>query len=184
MTPFSASFERAFDFLMFVEGGYVNNKYDKGGKTKYGISKKAYPQEDIENLTIERAKEIYRRDYWESVYCDNLIPNLALVVFDFAVNSGVSTAVKYLQRAVNIYRDENKLEEDGILGPKTKEALLAVYHTHLVGIMIVLRRQFFNQLVERDASQRVFLKGWMNRIDRLTLRTSGVSIEDIKKIVK
>ena len=52
--------DSAFDLLMLNEGGYVNNPNDPGGETKYGVSKKAYPDIDIENLTLEQAKKIYR----------------------------------------------------------------------------------------------------------------------------
>jgi len=47
------------------EGGYVDDPTDRGGETKYGISKRSYPQLDIKNLTLEQALEIYRKDYWK-----------------------------------------------------------------------------------------------------------------------
>ena len=33
------------------EGGYVNDPTDKGGETNFGISKRAYPNLDVFNLT-------------------------------------------------------------------------------------------------------------------------------------
>ena len=57
-------FEEAFQILMDHEGGYANAKYDRGGETKYGISKRQYPDLDIENLTLEQARSIYFKDYW------------------------------------------------------------------------------------------------------------------------
>ena len=49
------NFDDAFVKLIGFEGGYVNNPADPGGETKYGISRRAYPGEDIANMTVERA---------------------------------------------------------------------------------------------------------------------------------
>jgi lysozyme family protein len=87
-----ADFERAFKFAISAEGGYVNDPDDPGGETKFGISKRAYPSVDIAALTAEQAKEIYRRDYWERAGCDALKWPLNILVFDAAVNQGVSFA--------------------------------------------------------------------------------------------
>lgn len=84
--------DKSFDILMEFEGGFVNDSNDKGGMTKYGISKKAYPNEDIENLTPARAKELYLKDYWIPSGCDDLQWPWDVVVFDTAVNMGPGTA--------------------------------------------------------------------------------------------
>ena len=87
------SFEKAFDMVLGHEGGYVNDPQDPGGETKFGISKQAYPNEDIRNLTIERAREIYLRDYWLATGCDRVTDDaMAILLFDCAVNQGVSRA--------------------------------------------------------------------------------------------
>jgi len=83
------SFERAIDFTLKWEGGYSNDPTDPGGETKYGISKRAHPDLDITNLTLEDAKDIYRTEYWNASGCDNLPEPLDIVVFDTAVNMGV-----------------------------------------------------------------------------------------------
>ena len=110
------NFDRAFETVIGHEGGYVNDPRDPGGETKYGISKRAYPNEDIKNLTLNRAKELYKRDYWDSIDAES-IPGVArLMVFDCAVNCGVTAAKKILQRAVGV-------KDDGIIGPKTRAAI-------------------------------------------------------------
>ena len=87
------SFEKAFDFVIGHEGGYVNDSQDPGGETKFGISKRAYPNEDIKALTIERARELYLRDYWLAAGCDNVASEpLAILMFDCAVNQGAGRA--------------------------------------------------------------------------------------------
>lgn len=90
-------FNAAFEIVVGIEAGYVNDPQDPGGETKYGISKRAYPELDIANLTIDQAKEIYRRDYWDRCACDTLSWERALCVFDCAVNQGQGTA-----RALNV----------------------------------------------------------------------------------
>ena len=94
------SFEKAFDFVIGHEGGYVNDPQDPGGETKFGISKRAYPNEDIRSLTVERAREIYLRDYWLAAGCDRVADDaMATLLFDCAVNQGVGRAKQIAGRA-------------------------------------------------------------------------------------
>jgi lysozyme family protein len=106
------AWERGIKLILDYEGGYVNDPNDPGGETKYGICKASYPSEDIRNLTLERAQEIYKRDYWDRAMCDQLPEKLAIEVFDCAVNQGVVIAIRLLQ--VTLHQ-----EVDGVLGPKT-----------------------------------------------------------------
>jgi lysozyme family protein len=105
-------FEQAFQRVLGHEGGYVNDPRDPGGETKFGISKRAYPREDIAGMTVERARAIYLRDYWGPAGCDAVPDAAKLPLFDAAVNSGVRAAVRLLQRAVGE-------APDGLLGPRT-----------------------------------------------------------------
>jgi len=88
------NFDRAFQLVIGAEGGYVNDPSDAGGETKYGISKRAYPDTDIKSLTLDDAKEIYKQDYWNAVQGDDLPDRLDIVMFDCAVNQGVGAARK------------------------------------------------------------------------------------------
>jgi lysozyme family protein len=83
-----SNFDSAFGIIVGIEAGYVNDPQDPGGETKYGISKRRYPNEDIKNLTLDRAKALYQRDYWNAHKCDNMPWEQALLVFDTAVNGG------------------------------------------------------------------------------------------------
>ena len=111
----NSNFDMAFDVLMKVEGGLVDDPRDLGGLTKFGISKKAYPNLDIESLTLEQAKEIYKKDYWNKCKCDDLPPSFDIAVFDTAVNMGPGKAIMLLQKAV-------REKVDGVLGEKTLAA--------------------------------------------------------------
>jgi lysozyme family protein len=87
-----STFDEAFQFVIGVEGGYSDDPNDPGHETRFGISKRAYPNLDIKQLTLEQAKQIYYRDYWVPAGCNALIPSMALLVFDCAVNMGISRA--------------------------------------------------------------------------------------------
>lgn len=85
-------FPQAFAIIIGEEGGYSNDPADPGGETKYGISKREYPNLDIAQLTLEQAQDIYQRDYWSPLNCDSHGWEMALVLFDCGVNQGVSAA--------------------------------------------------------------------------------------------
>lgn len=84
------NFDRAFDFVIGVEKGYVNDPKDPGGETNFGISKKRYAEEDIKGMTKDRAKFLYRRDYWDPHGCETMEWGKALCVFDTLVNGGLT----------------------------------------------------------------------------------------------
>jgi lysozyme family protein len=123
------NFDQAFTALLGHEGGYLSaeaarRQGDPGGETKFGISKASYPGEDIAGMTLERAKTIYRRDFWGPAGCDAVPDAIKFDLFDTAVNSGVKPAVKILQKAC-------REAEDGILGPKTLQALQSMQPAEL-----------------------------------------------------
>jgi lysozyme family protein len=146
-------FDQCFDKLISHEGGYVNDPRDPGGETKYGISKRAYPQVDIKNLTLDAAKAIYKRDYWDRAQCDKLPPQLAYLLFDAAVNSGIGQAIRFLQRAVN-------LADDGVIGPMTLAAVGRVDAEAISARFLGQRLEFMTKLTTWDT----FGKGWARRI--------------------
>lgn len=112
-------FDVAFEHLIGHEGGYVDDPQDPGGETKYGISRRSYPGENIKELTLARAKQIARRDFWDASGCTAVPERLRFDLFDMAYNSGPKAAIKNLQLSVGAF-------PDGSLGPKT---LLAVTST-------------------------------------------------------
>ncbi len=147
------TFETSFERLMGNEGGYTEGKGDPGGETKWGISKRSYPTLDIKNLTREEAKEIYRRDFWERAKMDALSPALAFQAFDFAVNSGIETAIRKLQTAVGV-------SDDGHVGPITLAAITARSETDMIALLTAQRIRF---LTKRSNWPQAGA-GWMNRM--------------------
>ncbi len=147
------NFDEAFERLLGHEGGYVNDPRDPGGETKFGISKRSYPGEDIKNLTLGRAKQIYARDFWGPAGCDTVPDGIRFDLFDMAVNSGVKAAVRTLQRTVGE-------TPDGVLGPLTLQALGNLDATRVAIRFNAQRLVFMASLPTWPA----FGRGWANRI--------------------
>lgn len=152
-----ANFEKALSYVLQSEGGYVNDPDDAGGETNFGISKRSYPKEDIKNMTIDRAKEIYRKDFWEKIKGDHLQNDeLAVNVFDFAVNSGVQTAVETLQTSIGV-------KADGIIGEKTLSSLAVIHYPDLIKRFQRERAAYYIRIVKKKPEQIKFLEGWVKR---------------------
>lgn len=145
-------FDAAFEKLIAHEGGLVDDPADPGGLTKFGISARSYPGESIAELTLERAKLLYKRDYWGPAGCDALPDAVKDDVFDTAVNAGVRTAVKLLQRAVGE-------SEDGVLGPLTLQAAGSFPPGKLVARFQGARLHYLTSLPDWGR----FGKGWARR---------------------
>lgn len=130
-------FRRCIAFVFEREGGYVNHPKDKGGETKYGISKRAFPNLDIKSLTKKNAEIIYFKHYWlYDAY--QLEWPLNLVHFDANINHGTKQASRFLDACNEDWKK-----------------------------YIELRREFYLKIVERNPKQEVFLKGWFNRLNEL-----------------
>lgn len=131
-------FQRCVVFVLEKEGGYVNHASDPGGETKYGITKRSYPHLNIKDLTIEQAKRIYYNDYWLRG-ASSLSWPLNLCFFDCAVNQGTGRAKKFLFEMEQMKKDWQYFLE--------------------------LRREHYLFLVEKNPKLKVFINGWLNRIN-------------------
>ena len=146
------SFEPAIRAVLEWEGGYVHDENDPGGETKFGISKRQYPKLNIAKLTKDKARKIYRRDYWSPAGCDELPAGLDLFMCDTAINTGVDQALLFLQDVVNT-------KQDGIWGPKTKAAALAMDVRKAIWELVARRATFYPDLRVWDD----YGLGWMRR---------------------
>lgn len=153
MLTFAAVFTR----VVGHEAGYVNNPQDPGGETKWGISKRSYPDVDIASLTQEGAMAIYERDFWRRINGDRLIERgfdgVAFQLMDFALNSGIETAVRYLQRAC-------KVGDDGHWGTFSQAALEAMDESDVIMLLSAERLEFMTKLSNWSNASR----GWARRI--------------------
>lgn len=173
------TFEDAIGFVLEKEGGFTLNQKDAGnwtggqvGKgllkgTKYGISAASYPDEDIRNLTLDRVRYLYRRDFWNKIKADSLPKTIRLHVFDFAVNAGVYSATKRLQESAGV-------TADGEIGPKTIAAAESVTPWRFAEV----RAKYYVGLANSNANHRMFLAGWMLRnldITRICIEYSSLT---------
>lgn len=159
------NFEKAFARLIGHEGGYSTDRNDPGnwtggkvGKgvlkgTKYGIAANTYPNLDIKNLTLEQAKAIYKKDWWDKLGAEQLHPAIVYQLWDFAVNAGKSRAVKELQQVAGVI-------DDGILGAKTIAAVKALSVTDVLILLTAERLRFYTSLT----AWGTYGKGWTNRV--------------------
>ena len=160
-------FEKIFDYLIKVEGGYSNDKNDKGGKTKYGIIEEEARdfgyKGDMQDLTIDFAKNIYLKKYYLGNKLDKVANDkVALSICDWAVNSG-KNGIKNAQIAINQLTNAN-LDIDGIIGNKTLEALSTVDPEKFLEVYHNLQRIYYRSKVADDKTQENFLAGWLNRV--------------------
>jgi lysozyme family protein len=145
-------FDTAIGRVLSHEGGYVFNSKDPGGETKYGISKRSYPDVDIKSLTWESACALYRRDFWDP--CVSLVSDSALVfqMLDAAINHGMKRATKFLQAALGV-------AADGVFGRDSHRALATadIKDVHL--LYLAERFEFWCDLETFSE----FGRGWTRR---------------------
>lgn len=150
----SQEIDKIIDGIIEREGGYVWDRRDPGGETKYGISKRAYPAEDIKSLTLTRAADLYRRDYVEKFRLNELDSyRVAECLVDWVVHSG-SLGIRQVQRRLGV-------KVDGIVGPETLEKLRAIEDYREV---LRWRLEFLVGLTDHP-----FIKGWVRRLFKLGL---------------
>jgi lysozyme family protein len=171
------NFDNIFSLVSAHEGNFNDDTADPGNwtggavgagscrGTKFGISAAAYPDIDIANLTLDQAKSLYQRDYWDRISGDQLPAALALVVFDAAINNGAERAVSWLQSVVHV-------ERDGIVGQHTLAAVDQLANApngiaDLCSEFLTQRLMFMASL----ASWKTFGLGWARRLFELSFET-------------
>ena len=143
------------------EGGYVNDPDDRGGETKFGISKRNHPDVNIKDLTINEAMEIYKNEYWKPSKAEKLKPELRYQYFDMVVNAGQRNAVKILQRACNHkIKKGTKLVVDGRIGPKTLKASEKLKESRFKAFRVL----HYASIVIKNPKQEKFFYGWYRRM--------------------
>lgn len=159
------SLNEALKFTLKWEGNYSNHPADKGGPTNRGIiqsqydkyrDKKNLQKRSVQFITNSEVLEIYENFYWEPVRAKWLQAPLALVLFDTAVNFGVSGAIRRLQQSLKVK----------ITGKWTQEISDVIHSADAKQIALEickLRIAWRYYRVRKEESQKVFLKGWLNR---------------------
>ena len=151
------SFEKAIEIVLKREGGHLTTaeaqkQGDPGGETKFGISKRAYPELDIATLTKEQAMVIYHQDYWNPMQADHATWPMALFIFDSAVNQGTHAATRMMQQALGT-------SDDGVIGPATLQLMTAARPFHAAKFMAIRAKRY---AVTNNYDK--FGEGWLIRL--------------------
>ena len=150
-------FGTAFDLLITHEGGFSSHPDDPGGATMYGVTEKVARAEgftgSMRNFSLNDAKTIYRKNYWDACRCDLMPDQLRYPLFDAAVNSGPGQSIKWLQSALGV-------KADGAIGPVTQQAANVCFPLVVRQKMIGNRLRFMTNLNNWPS----FSKGWARRI--------------------
>lgn len=158
---FLKSFARVFKH----EGGFTADPDDRGnwtsgkigvGKlngTKFGLAAMTYPNLDIRNLTLAQARDIYYQDWWIKLGMERFCEPMRFQMFDAAINHGMRTATKLIQRTVGV-------KEDGIIGPNTLRAAGKADMNDKLLRFNGYRLKFYTSCRTWDK----YGKGWCNRL--------------------
>ncbi|WP_237058296.1 glycoside hydrolase family 108 protein [Microbulbifer sediminum] len=170
------SVNEMIDDILRREGGFVDHPADRGGPTRYGITRatlSAYlgreaQYAEVKNLEREVARQIYQRNYFYQPQIDQLPPAIQPFIFDCAVNHGPGRAIKFVQDVCNRAGYKPALSVDGTMGPDTRkgaEWAQGQLGESFLRALLEERLNFYRRIVERDPSQDVFLAGWTNRVN-------------------
>jgi lysozyme family protein len=174
-----ADITKALAVIFGHEGGFTEDPDDNGnwtgGKpgagilkgTKFGISAASYPNEDIKGLTLERAGQLYGRDFWSPLRLSEINnQTIATEIFDTAVNCGAGTAAMIAQKSVNMtnYPDPD-IVVDGNIGPATIAAINShrspkSYYKALNGFQFM----HYEKIWENDPRKEKYMRSWLSRV--------------------
>lgn len=166
--------QQVLDEILVTEGGFVDDIDDPGGATKYGVTIKTLSEsrgtlctvEDVQNLAVEEAKEIFTVRYFLKPKINKLPEELQAQMLDISINSGPGTAIRLLQEVLNLAGFGCSV--DGGIGPKTIAAAEAAQQAmggFLTNALVERRELFYKSLARRRPSSAKFLKGWLRRAD-------------------
>ena len=171
--PFSVEnlLEEALTFVLRWEGGFSDHPADPGGATNKGVTQAVYDKwrkkikkkkQSVRQISETEVEAIYEKEYWHKSKCEKLTvhSDLPLVHFDTAVNMGPTRAAKILQETVGA-------KTDGKIGPKTLAAVKAMDRQGILEGYCEIRERVYRSIVDRKPSMKVFLRGWLNRLNSL-----------------
>ena len=162
------NWDDCFEMVLKHEGGYVNDPRDSGGRTNLGVTQKAWEaywsrkssEEEMRKLTPAIVKPFYKAMYWDKIKGDDLPSGVDYAAFDLAVNSGVGRASKYLQQIAGV-------TADGVIGPKSLEAIKARDPKEMADALCDMRMDFLRRLPTFET----YGKGWSRRVAEVSVKS-------------
>ena len=158
------NWDKAIAFVLVREGGFQANQSDPGNYvndvlvgTNFGICARDHPNEDIRNMTVDRAKEIYRSEYWTPIGGDALPDGVSLALMDSAVNQGVLRSIKWMQVALDVHLI------DGIVGPRTVAAANNPPKDWLIRFLTLRGVGYVHDVIGNPV-MRSWVANWMQRL--------------------
>lgn len=165
-----ANHEKLAPFIQKWEGGYVNHPLDKGGPTNSGVTLSTFRSvygknktvKDLKKMTPEQWNYIFKTRFWNTWQADSIEnQSIANLLVDWVYASGIY-GIKYPQRVLGV-------TADGIVGPVTLAAINEYPNQEeLFNKLWKRRKEHFDAIVRKNPSQKVFYKGWINRLKGLT----------------
>ncbi len=169
--------KEALVFTLAWEGGFTNHPLDPGGATNYGVIQSRYDEyrkfkglarQSVKFITKSEYEEIYDKYYWDPVRAQYLSGPLGLTLFDTAVNLGVGGCISRLQASLKV----------PITGKWTKEISDVIHSSDQTAVAInicKLRIAKRYARVKQNSTQRVFLRGWLNRDNALMRKVKSLA---------
>lgn len=169
----SQNFATALALTLRYEGGYSDHPADPGGATNLGITRATLSQArghavskaDVKALTHGEAASIYRRNYWDAVQGDKWPAGLDAALFDYAVNSGPSAAVKALQIVLGCKAD----------GHVSSSLLTAAASADVISTINALCRRRLGFL-QRLRTFKTFGRGWRARVESIAAASLALAM--------
>lgn len=168
-----ASITKIVPIILKWEGGYVNDKDDKGGATNRGVTLETYKLykkrkgepdpgvRELKKMSSDEWMDILRLFYWDKCKGDDIYSqSVADMLVDFAWHSGVKKAVTTIQKIVGV-------KEDGIFGIRTLTAVNGM-DAHLLFDNIKKERvEYLKYICKMRPANAKFKKGWLNRVNSI-----------------
>jgi lysozyme family protein len=160
-----ANFDLYVPTLSVVEGGFSNHPDDFGKMTMHGVTLATYQAYcgkdktigDLKNMSHGTWRAIMKDMYWDKCRADEIDDQkVAEIIADWCVNSGY-VGIKKAQEVIGV-------KPDGVVGPITLSRINSSDARSLHDRLWQARYQFYHGLVAKNPSQKVFLKGWLNRL--------------------
>jgi lysozyme family protein len=166
------NFDKCFALVIDDEGGFVDHPKDPGGMTNLGVTRRNWEfylnrnvtEIEMRGLTPDIVKPFYKAMYWDKIKGDQLPAGIDYAAYDFAVNSGTGRAAKYLQRIAGV-------ADDGVIGPKSIEAIKACDPKQTVQALCDMRLNFLKRLPTFET----FGKGWSRRVAEVRAKATEMA---------